>query len=296
MPEERSRKGFQKSARYSGVVIAFSPTGTHFDLAQLVFLIATLLVPAGMVARYWVIRKKTKKVREHLKTVRDQLGLTGLEKMRWMNLAEGLAASETEPGGGRIDLKAWFRGQIDGAPKGSPSIDALGPFPAVQRVRKALLAGQLDSVRNLLSDPLYQRLKASPPPAQPPGLILVTKRQVDDDPDRVKVLLSRGVTVSGAAAEEWTMLRLSQAATTPSPVMPAANPEVPQSVCSYCGTSMDPGSNRCRSCGMDVALAPSRLPPAHETRDPTAGVSTPPSPGPHGWIVEDIRAAGPMAP
>lgn len=122
--------------------------------------------------------------------------------------------------------------------------EAIGPFAVLQGVRRALLAGQLDSIRNLLSDPLYQRLKASPPPVREASRpVLATRRQVDSDPDRVVLMLSGGTTVSGAETEEWTMLHVS--------------PDESQGVTSVTGI------------------------PA-------------PAPGARGWIVDDIRPAGPM--
>lgn len=88
-----------------------------------------------------------------------------------------------------------------------------GPARVIVQVRSALLARQLDSVRHLLSDELYQRLSASlPTPWVPsvPRLFMFTNQHSGDDPNRVVVQVPGRVAVPEAIAENWTMVRGSQ--------------------------------------------------------------------------------------
>ena len=87
------------------------------------------------------------------------------------------------------------------------------PYRVIIKIRSAVLARQLDTVRDLLSDQLYQRLSASPATptlASPQRLYLFTNQPSADDPDRIVVQVPGNVAVPGAAAEEWTMQRVAQ--------------------------------------------------------------------------------------
>ena len=87
------------------------------------------------------------------------------------------------------------------------------PYRVIIKVRSAVLARQLNTVRDLVSDPLYQRLSAlsaMPAVASPQRLYLFTNQPAADDPDRIVVQVPGSVAVPGAAAEAWTMRRASQ--------------------------------------------------------------------------------------
>jgi hypothetical protein len=184
-----------------------------------------------------------------------------------------------------LDTNSPMWAELNAALSGSGAIDADSPFRVIIQVRSALQAGQLDSVRPLLSEQLYQRWKAAPPPpATTPAqrLIMVTNKQSGDDPNRVTVGVSGSLAVPGATAEDWTMVRAAQVATTPPLTEPSTPPTAAPSTCPYCSAPLDPGSTRCHMCGMDVTLAPPTLSPE-------------PALAPTGWIVEDVSATKPMA-
>ncbi len=169
----------------------------------------------------------------------------------------------------------------------SASVDANGPFPIVMQVRKALEAQQLNSVRHLLSDQLYQRLSAAPPvppAAGPDRLFMIVRKHPGDDPNRVIVRIGGSVAVPGATAEDWILVRAPQVSTAV-PVPPT--PPTPLSACPYCAAQLDTGATRCRFCGMDVTLAmPTSVPSPATTPEAHTGVQ---------WIVDDISAANPLA-
>ena len=184
---------------------------------------------------------------------------------------------------------AWA--QFAATHKGS-DLAADSPFRIVMQVRAALVAQQLESVRNLLSDRLYQRLSASPPAPQPAAVdrvAMVATKHSGDDPNRTVVRVGGSLVVPGAGAEDWTLLRTSGATTgaiaLPAPTTAAA-PPLPLTACPYCGAQLDAGATRCKFCGMDATMA------AEAPQTPTAA-SAPPAAA--GWIVDDVMAANPMA-
>jgi hypothetical protein len=164
------------------------------------------------------------------------------------------------------------------------------PFGVVAQVRAALLAHQLDSVRHLLSDRVYQRLSASlPMPAAevPDRLIMITLEKTGEDPNRRVVRVGGSVAMPGAKAEDWTLVRALKGPIA-APALPAATAQtiaVPSPTCSLCGAQVETGATRCPYCGMDLTQAP----PNPEPMTPE------PAPGEQTWIVEDISAANPLA-
>ena len=104
---------------------------------------------------------------------------------------------------------AILPGLSEGALK-STVLDASNPFGIVVQVRAALSAGQLDSVRHLLSASLYQRWSAAPPaPAASTlaNLALSATMRSGGNPNRLVVQTSGGVAVPGAAREAWHLTR-----------------------------------------------------------------------------------------
>ena len=163
------------------------------------------------------------------------------------------------------------------------------PFGVVAQVRAALLAQQLERVRHLLSDRLYQRLSASPPapPADVPDrVIMVSREQPGDDPNRRVVRIGGSVAVPGAKAEDWILVRAAAPIAVlalPDPATPASPVSTP-SACPYCGAQLDKGATRCRFCGMDATQA-----------SPTPSPTPTPQSAVEGWIVDDVTSANPMA-
>lgn len=126
-----------------------------------------------------------------------------------------VVASLKTPGFGAaklLDLNSPVWTQLNDALQGAGTIDANSPFRVIVQVRSALQTGQLESVRHLISDQLYQRLSAAPPVpvASPQRLFMVTNRHSGDDPNRVVVQVPGRVAVPEAIAENWTMVRGSQ--------------------------------------------------------------------------------------
>jgi hypothetical protein len=217
------------------------------------------------------------------KTLIDGQEVTVFDQARLSRMVETLKA----PGAVKaaLDANSPMWAELNAALSGSGAIDADSPFRVITQVRSALQAGELDSVRPLLSDRLYQRWKSAPPsPVTTPALrlIMVTNKQSGDDPNRVIVGVSGSLAVAGATAEDWTMVRGAQVATTPAPTEPSSPPTPAASTCPYCGAQLDPGSTRCRTCGMDLTVAWPTPSPA-------------PAPPGTGWIVDDVSATKPMA-
>ncbi|HET9847116.1 MAG TPA: hypothetical protein VFR68_00995 [Candidatus Dormibacteraeota bacterium] len=162
------------------------------------------------------------------------------------------------------------------------------PFGVVAQVRAALLSQQIEIVRHLLSDRLYQRLSASPPMPRrdvPDRVVMVSLEQAGDDRNQRVVRIAGSVAVPGAKAEDWTLLRAPQAQIAvpalPEPAMPAS-PAAAPSACPFCGAPLDKGATRCRFCGMDATQA-------------VASPMSTPQAAAEGWIVDDVSAANPMA-
>lgn len=175
--------------------------------------------------------------------------------------------------------------EITTALSGATSVDPNGPLPVVARVRSAVLNGQLETVRPLVSDQLYERLKASPmatPKPSTPQLIMTTNQQTGDDPNRVVVAVIGSTVIPGAGRENWVMVRMPQSPEVSMAAPQPSQPAAPVTTCPYCSAQLDAGSTRCRFCGMDVTMAAPTVTPA-------------PAPATVGWIVEDITAANQQA-
>jgi hypothetical protein len=235
------------------------------------------------------------------KTLIDGKEVTVFDQARLADLVEslrtpGLRAAKL------LDPNSPVWAELKDALQGSGAIDPDSPFPVIVQVRSALQAGQLESVRHLLSDQLYQRLSASPPlpGASPQRLYMVTNRHSGDDPNRIVVRLAGSSVVPGARAEDWTVVRSPQgAAAMPTPIpIPVPTPTeanapaaVQPSTCPYCSATLDPGAKRCRYCGMDVTMPTTSLTLPTPTPDPP----TTPAPASSDWIVDDIPGASSMA-
>ncbi|HVH65254.1 MAG TPA: hypothetical protein VM674_04395 [Candidatus Acidoferrum sp.] len=214
------------------------------------------------------------------KTLIDGQEVTVIDGARVSHIVDTLKT----PAGLRAALAAnpnlWT--EVNAALAGAGAIDPNGPFPVIARVRSALLTGQLDTVRQLLSDQLYQRLKALPPAAPNPSslpVIMATNQHTGDDPNRVVVVVSASGVIPAAARETWVLVKAPEGSVTPAPT---AQPATQPSTCPYCSAQLDPGSTRCRFCGMDATMAAPTLTPAL-------------APAMDGWIVEDITAANQQA-
>jgi hypothetical protein len=92
----------------------------------------------------------------------------------------------------------------------STGFDASSPFAVVMQVRAALSAGQLESVRQLLSERLYQRWNAAPPtppPATLDNLVMSATTRSGADPNRIVIQTAGGIVIPGATREAWHLVR-----------------------------------------------------------------------------------------
>ena len=189
------------------------------------------------------------------------------------------------------DRDAWDQvaSQLFGSDSGADS-----PLAIVMRVRAALVAGRVDSVRDLLSDRLYNRWRAAPP--KPPTSfsknLAITMSESSDDDGVATVTVGAGMTITNAPAEAWRFIRGSVA------VPPAAGPEpVAQAGnCPTCGAPYEAGETACRYCGAALATPHPDPPPQGgrenaevEEFEPQAGTQA------TGWIVDDVAPASSMA-
>jgi hypothetical protein len=179
--------------------------------------------------------------------------------------------------------EAWNQvaAQLFGTDTGEDS-----PLAIVMRVRAALVAGRLDSVRALLSDHLYNRWRHGPP--KPPTAfsdnIAITMSASSDEEGVMMVTVGAGMTITGASEETWRFVRNSV------PVAPSDITTVVEQPgnCPNCGAPFEGGATVCRYCGAALAV------PAATQPDPSAqrGSETDSA---IGWVVDDVAPTNSMA-
>lgn len=174
------------------------------------------------------------------------------------------------------DQAAWNQvaAQLFGDDMGADS-----PLAIVMRVRAALVAGRLDSVRDVLSDRLYNRWRLSPPkpPTSFSNDISITMSQSSDEEGVATVTVGAGMTISGASEETWRFVRGS-AALAPSVITaPLGEP----GDCPNCGAPFEAGATACRYCGAALAV-----PAASVVEDGSS---------PAAWIVDDVVTPSSLA-